>query len=631
MSKAICRIRDSLVAHGEAGQCDGQLLELFLADRDEAAFANLVRRHGPMVLGVCGRILRHPHDAEDAFQATFLVLARKAASVVPRELVGHWLYGVAVRTALRARSSALRHRSRERQVIDMPDRAAPAKAIVYDLRPVLDEELSRLPEIYRIPLVLCELEGRTKREAASALGVPEGTVASRLARGRVLLRKHLTRRGLAVTSTSLTLLLSQNASADVPANLLASTVRTAISYLPAQAASAGLVSARVVALSEREITDMLLSKLKVFTWLVVVLLAAGAVAAQTLQANIAVAQADLSPPLQGDARPGAKARKPETLALPAGISVDAVDWGRDGKILVTQERIYEKVGDVSNVTGYALQVRDARTGEIRKTLLQSEGTKDQLHDVAFSPDGKSLAAIHRAGTEMAVLVWDVATWKGSKTFMAEGLDDSLKVAWSRDGRLLAAAGLTVPSGGGVIAVWDVKKEKLLWHAQSPVEWTYGLGFSPDGKQLASASTDATIMLWDVTTGKCTKKLEGHGAEGVYSLTFSPDGLLVSGGLDGTVRLWDLETGKPKRTVKDGYTKRLIVQVAFSPDGRFLATAGHVADNDNSTSLFDTRTWDLRRTFPRQQGGIRALGFSSDGSTIAVGGWNSHLLLLPVMK
>jgi hypothetical protein len=134
MSEAIRRLRDGLVAHDTAGLGDGQLVERFLSDRDEAAFASLVRRHGPMVLGVCGRVLRNRHDAEDAFQATFLVLARKAGSVVPRELVGHWLYGVAYRTALRVRSSALRLGFRERQVKNMPEPAAPVEALGDDCR-----------------------------------------------------------------------------------------------------------------------------------------------------------------------------------------------------------------------------------------------------------------------------------------------------------------------------------------------------------------------------------------------------------------------------------------------------------------------------------------------------------------
>src|SRR5262249_33539328 len=125
---------------------DGQLLECFLRDRDEAAFAALVRRHGPMVLGACRRVPGHAHRALDAFQAAFLVLARRAASVVPRELVGSWLYGVAYRTALKAKTAAVRRRGRERQVVEMPEPEVPDGEVWAELRPLLDRELERLPE-----------------------------------------------------------------------------------------------------------------------------------------------------------------------------------------------------------------------------------------------------------------------------------------------------------------------------------------------------------------------------------------------------------------------------------------------------------------------------------------------------
>ena len=128
-------------------------------------------RHGPLVLGVCRRVLRDAHGAEDAFQATFLVLVRRAASVVPREAVGNWLYGVAYRTALEARRAAARRRARERQVHDMPHPTARPQEIGRELRPLLDEELSRLPDKYRSAVVLCDLEGRTRKEAARQLGV----------------------------------------------------------------------------------------------------------------------------------------------------------------------------------------------------------------------------------------------------------------------------------------------------------------------------------------------------------------------------------------------------------------------------------------------------------------------------
>src|SRR5207237_1342609 len=162
------------------------------------------------------RLLSH-HDAEDAFQATFLVLVRKAASVVPREMVGNWLYGVAHQTALQARRTAARRGAREVQVTEMPDTEAVQKDQWPDVRPLLDQELSRLPDIYRAVIVLCDLEGRTRKEVARQLGVPEGTVAGRLARARAMLAKRLTERGVALSGGALAAVLSQQAvSAGVP-------------------------------------------------------------------------------------------------------------------------------------------------------------------------------------------------------------------------------------------------------------------------------------------------------------------------------------------------------------------------------------------------------------------------------
>ena len=176
---------------------DGHLLRRFASDRDEEAFAVLVRRHGPLVLRVCRRVLGGAQDAEDAFQATFLVLARKAGSIRDPGLLGNWLYGVASRIARRARVVANKRQARETRMRRLP--AAPASASVAgesaDLRLVLDEELSRLPEKYRLAAGLCYLEGKTNEEAARLLCWPTGTVKGRLARARDLLRQRLIRRG----------------------------------------------------------------------------------------------------------------------------------------------------------------------------------------------------------------------------------------------------------------------------------------------------------------------------------------------------------------------------------------------------------------------------------------------------
>jgi RNA polymerase sigma factor (sigma-70 family) len=246
----------------DGGPTDGELLQAFVAHADAAAFAELVRRHGPMVLGVCRRVLGHAHDAEDAFQATFLVLARRAAAVRPRELVGNWLYGVAFRTALKARARAAKRRARERQVTDVPTTEAADAAVWRDLQPLLDEEVNRLPDKYRVPVVLCDLEGRSQRDAARHLGWPEGTLTTRLARARRLLAKRLTRRGVALSAAALAVTLAQQAAAaTVPAALVGSTVQAATLVAAGQAATA-VVSAEVAALTQGVLQAMFVTKLK---------------------------------------------------------------------------------------------------------------------------------------------------------------------------------------------------------------------------------------------------------------------------------------------------------------------------------------------------------------------------------
>jgi len=225
------------------------------------------------VLGVCRRVLRHAHDAEDAFQATFLVLARKANSVVRRESVGCWLYGVAYRTALDAGTRIARRHAREKQVQDMPHPAV-APAELQDWRPLLDRELARLPEHCRSAIVLCDLEGRSRREAARLLGVPEGTLSSRLATARKMLARRLTDCGLLLSAATLATGLAEGtASAQVPAALAQTTARAAA--LVAAGKLAG-VSAPAVALMKGVIEAMLLKKLRLTIAVVMVAGALGA-------------------------------------------------------------------------------------------------------------------------------------------------------------------------------------------------------------------------------------------------------------------------------------------------------------------------------------------------------------------
>ncbi|MFL5342155.1 MAG: sigma-70 family RNA polymerase sigma factor [Gemmataceae bacterium] len=194
---------------------DGELLERFVSCRDERAFADLVERHGPMVLGVCRRVTGDAHDADDAYQATFLVLVRRASAIRPREQVGNWLYGVACRTAAEARNRSARRRLHERPTDAVPQPAV-EPAAPQDWRPILDQELQQLPAKYRAAVVLCELEGRPRREVARHLGVPEGTLSSRLAAARRLLADRLTRRGVAPSLAALALVMAREADAGGP-------------------------------------------------------------------------------------------------------------------------------------------------------------------------------------------------------------------------------------------------------------------------------------------------------------------------------------------------------------------------------------------------------------------------------
>src|SRR5262245_48577912 len=201
---AVTRYLRRMVSRPQGGELtDTQLLEQFVSRRDPAAFEVLVWRHGPKVLGVCRHVLRHEQDAEDAFQATFLVLVRKAGSIGRRQSVGGWLARVAYRVALRAKVLADRRAAQAIPAADVPAPARPPEVIWCDLRPVLDDELNRLPEKYRAPFILCYLDGKTNEEAARELGCPRGTVASRLAWARERLRARLTRRGLALSAGGL--------------------------------------------------------------------------------------------------------------------------------------------------------------------------------------------------------------------------------------------------------------------------------------------------------------------------------------------------------------------------------------------------------------------------------------------
>jgi len=336
-------LRRMLCSAQAGGLSDAALLERFVAERDEAAFEVLVWRHGPKVLNLCRRLLRQEQDAEDAFQAAFLVLARKAGSIGKRQALAGWLYRVAYRVALRAKGSALRRRERLTDLTEFPAAARIPNADWADVRPVLDEELSRLPEKYRAAFVLCYLEGKTNAEAARELGCPQGTILSRLAWARQRLRARLTRRGLTLSAGILAAAQAQNAPAAVlPAALVAATLDAAV-RIAAGGTLTGLVSTEVITLTHGGWHTMLSTKLKIAAGCA---LAAGA---------LGIGSGVWTRPMIGPAvTAGQTAKLPETPPARTANSPDKpeTDWDKKYSFEMREvpwTRVLEWLSDQSNL------------------------------------------------------------------------------------------------------------------------------------------------------------------------------------------------------------------------------------------------------------------------------------------
>jgi RNA polymerase sigma factor (sigma-70 family) len=429
--------RAALLSDG-AGLTDAQLLGRFVADRDESAFEALVRRHGPMVLGVCRRLAGHAHDAEDAFQVTFLVLARKAGSIDMRELLGNWLYGVACRTARKARVAGTRRRSREGSLEDHPYMPAEPDVDRQEWRTALDEEVAGLPEKYRVPVVLCEFEGRARREVACQLNVPEGTLSSRLAAARKLLARRLTRRGFILPAAFAAMAWGPGlAGAGVPASLVESTIRSA-ALVTAGKAMGSALPAGVAALMQGVTTAMWFSKMKlgIAVLLTLGLLGAGAWSLREARAGDGPEKPKPSAAKPNTDKPSAdKSAKPDKPKKPQGASVHGVVAALDtDKKIITlhvhvegEKRTEEKSFPVAADAQILLEdvvIKDKNQPLPKGTLADlSEGTWVAAE---LSADGKSITGIHARGPSVFGTIKAVNAATPAITILARELKGSGK-------------------------------------------------------------------------------------------------------------------------------------------------------------------------------------------------------------
>jgi RNA polymerase sigma factor (sigma-70 family) len=374
MSSLIQHVRNTVLGRDGAGLTDGKLLECFITQRDEAAFAALVRRHGPLVWGVCERVLRSHHDAEDAFQATFLVLARKAANVTSGRPLANWLHGVAYRTALQARSANARRQVRERQLPEMPEPKTMERELWEGARPILDEELSQLPDKYRAVILLCDLEGKTRKQAARELGIPEGTVASRLATAREKMVQRLTRRGVGVSGAALAATLTAKAAAAVPPAVVSATIKAATLVAVGQAA--GVVSTKVAALMHGVVQAMFIKKLMRITLVLVVLGTAG-LGAGLLQHQMAAGEQNAQTPGAGTQE------KPKALApLAQNPKVQKPGTQDDTKAKI--DLLIVEIAKLRQELGSALkEMRSWKDGQGQNAVPKGQGPLYQGKSLGF--------------------------------------------------------------------------------------------------------------------------------------------------------------------------------------------------------------------------------------------------------
>ncbi|HEV3438158.1 MAG TPA: sigma-70 family RNA polymerase sigma factor [Gemmata sp.] len=553
LSAALARASRSVHPSPESEATDGGLLTRFIQTKDETAFAELVRRLGPMVLGVCRRITGDSHLAEDAFQAAFIVLAQRANDVRPREELRGWLYGVAVRTAKRARAVSIHHRAHEIAVPALPDRPVElAESPDTDAIRVLDEEVGALPELLRIAVVLCELEGQSRKEVAGKLRIPEGTLSSRLAAARKRLAERLHQRGIILSAAGLSAALAQLASAQPSGALVA---RAAI------AAIRETIPAHVAALSQGVLRIMFLDKLRTSIPLALVvagLLTCGAVAVALSQPPAIPPRAQIAKSLLFIATPtDPPSAKVEPKPLPKGpnklllyrtgyLTMMDPDGKNEKKVSEDRGKFHFAYGQLSpdGKMLATLTLTQAENRDPKLTLHVRElDDKDPGTDLGitcryftWSPDGSQIAAtdvVVEPNLKFVHHLVDVKTKEKKKLKLPR---NHLITDWTRDGKYFLTTAVTEKDGKRSTRIhlmnMDGTEHKVLTNEK---EGSAGGRISPDGTRVlcayqptpAPSSMELCVLVVD--TGKTISVRDFPPIENgaLMGFCWSPDGKRIA--------------------------------------------------------------------------------------------------------
>jgi len=533
-------IRQMVGVSAAEDRTDADLLGQFASQRDEAAFAVLVQRHGPLVMGVCRRVLRDTHTAEDAFQATFLVLAKKAGAIRRREALAGWLHSVALNLALKAKAAAARRPS----AVETEEPMTTEPSIDLDLqaaRPLLDEELQRLPAKYRLPLVLCYLQGKSNRDVARELGWPEGSMARRLSRARDLLRERLTRRGVALSAAGCAAFLEGTAEAAVSPSLTEFTVQAALRFAAGEAGTGAAIT-----LAKGALESMTLSRFRMAVLAVVVLGAGIGTSLLAMSSDHRLAAPEARGTEATAPMPAQRPQQPVRLAEGGGGRM--LGFTADGRTLFA-------IGS----TG-VLRWWEAATGKEQGKLTPQK----EEYFLAVSPDGQTVVATGRSDHACWLVIRWVATGK-------EKMRLDLDQKGDRDQGQAAAGEAAFSPNGKILGL-------KIGYPLRPIP------------AIAGYVPASGLQLWDLESGKQTWRVDENGGlrAGSYGrVSFTPDGRMFAALKENQVQLWEVATGKERGGigVRTG-AKQFDIRspLAFSPDGKYLAVAGISVETKEPRSM-----------------------------------------------